>query len=332
VLVVDLPGSAGDRSSELRSTHWLVRDRAIAVLPTVASLRTLRDYVPAARRAAAVTVDKRLLAFADPDFAGTGRIPGRVPGIDSLTGAPIEQANAAPMAGSIGRGVDAEAPVSSLDALPPLYHTLEEARSIASLLDADPRTSLYVGPSASKAAVLALQTSGTLGRAQVVSFSTHAFLRDEFAGLTEPALALSKPATANAADDGLLRASEAAALSINADWVILSACNTAGGDAGGLSGLAKGFFAAGATSLLVSHWRVDDSATAWLVRETLRLYEGGAASFSAGTPDAGLNGVQPRGRRARAVQLAALEMLDDASHDHADPRYWAPFVVVGEPR
>lgn len=60
-------------------------------------------------------------------------------------------------------------------------------------------------------------------------------------------------------DDGLLTSSEIAMLKLNADWVVLSACNTAAAEKPGaeaLSGLARAFFYAGARALLVSHWPV----------------------------------------------------------------------------
>ena len=78
--------------------------------------------------------------------------------------------------------------------------------------------------------------------------------------LAEPALALTIPKELNDADDGLLTASEIAQLKLNADWVVLSACNTIAGDKPGaeaLSGLARAFFYAGARALLVSHWAVE---------------------------------------------------------------------------
>ena len=81
-------------------------------------------------------------------------------------------------------------------------------------------------------------------------------------GLGEPALALTLPEKPNTSDDGLLTASEVAELKLNADWVVLSACNTAAGDKPGaeaLSGLARSFFYAGAHALLVSHWDVGSS-------------------------------------------------------------------------
>ena len=74
-------------------------------------------------------------------------------------------------------------------------------------------------------------------------------------GVAEPSLALSVPAQPTDDDDGLLKASEVAQLKLNADWVVLSACNTIAGDKPGaeaLSGLARAFFYAGARALGVA--------------------------------------------------------------------------------
>src|SRR5437763_13049626 len=90
-------------------------------------------------------------------------------------------------------------------------------------------------------------------------------------GLAEPALVLTPPTVGTAEDDGLLTASEVALLKLNADWVVLSACNTAAGDKPGaeaLSGLARAFFYAGARALLVSHWSVDSQAATRLTTAT----------------------------------------------------------------
>ena len=84
---------------------------------------------------------------------------------------------------------------------------------------------------------------------KVLAFATHGLVAGEFAGLSEPALVLTPPETGSAFDDGLLTASEITQLKLDADWVILSACNTAAADgtpgAEGLSGLAKAFFYTG---------------------------------------------------------------------------------------
>jgi len=155
-----------------------------------------------------------------------------------------------------------------------------------------------------------------------VYFATHGLLPSDIALVStakpEPALALSKPASPSDLDDGLLQASEIAQLKLNADWVVLSACNTAaenkpGGEA--LSGLARAFFYAGARSLIVSHWQVDDAATARLMATTFKLHE-----------------EKPELSHAEVLQQAMLAMLDEAKSDaEAHPRFWAPFVVMGEP-
>ena len=81
---------------------------------------------------------------------------------------------------------------------------------------------------------------------RVLAFATHGLVSGELSGLGEPALVFTPPETGTEADDGLLTASEIATLKLDADWVILSACNTAAADgtpgAEGLSGMAKAFF------------------------------------------------------------------------------------------
>src|SRR6202040_2134268 len=153
-------------------------------------------------------------------------------------------------------------------------------------------------------------------------FATHGLVAgfvEKFAkAKAEPALALTIPDNPSDLDDGLLQASEIAQLKLNADWVVLSACNTAADDkpgAGALSGLARAFFYAGARSLIVSHWEVDDQVTAQLMINT----------FQASARDATLS-------HAEALRQAMLAIIDNAKSDaSANPQLWAPFVVVGEP-
>ena len=119
-------------------------------------------------------------------------------------------------------------------------------------------------------------------------------------------------------DDGLLTASEVATLKLDADWVILSACNTVAADgtggADGLSGLAKAFFHAGSRALLVSHWPVVSEAAVKLTTAMLK--------YAADHPEAG---------RAEALRYSMLALMeDDAKPQFAHPMFWAPFVVGGE--
>ena len=111
-----------------------------------------------------------------------------------------------------------------------------------------------------------LSEQGRLADYAILHFATHGALTGQVQGAAEPGLILTPPAAGTTdaraleRDDGYLSASEIAALKLDADWVILSACNTAGGsgeNAEALSGLARAFFYAGARALLVSHWEVD---------------------------------------------------------------------------
>jgi CHAT domain-containing protein len=106
-------------------------------------------------------------------------------------------------------------------------------------------------------------------------------------------------------------------LKLNADWVVLSACNTAAGDRPGaeaLSGLARAFFYAGARALLVSHWPVESAAA---VKLTTRTFAELAAD--------------PKVGRAEALRRAMQALMADASRPiNAHPAVWAPFMVVGE--
>ena len=111
---------------------------------------------------------------------------------------------------------------------------------------------------------------------------------------------LTLPKQPNETDDGLLTASEVAQLRLNADWVVLSACNTIAGDKPGaeaLSGLAR--FYAGARAILVSHWAVEATAAMRLTTSTFDIMKS-----------------DPTRGRAEALRRAMLAYLDDPS----DPR------------
>src|SRR5262249_38435140 len=158
--------------------------------------------------------------------------------------------------------------------LPALPGTATELRAVAQSLGVS-NDEIHLGREATETAV----KSAKLDQYQIVYFATHGLVADETAqvlGLAEPALALTIPDHLTDLDHGLLTASEAAELKLNADWVVLSACNTAAGDKPGaeaLSGLARAFFYAGAHALLVSHWPVADVAAARLTSDTFARLE-----------------------------------------------------------
>lgn len=126
----------------------------------------------------------------------------------------------------------------------------------------------------SERAVKTLSESGSLAAYRTVHFATHGCVAGEMHEGAEPGLILTPPPKATAEDDGYLTASEIAGLKLDADWVILSACNTGAGgaqEAEALSGLAQAFFYAGTRALLVSHWAVDSVATVNLITNTLKI-------------------------------------------------------------
>jgi CHAT domain-containing protein len=201
--------------------------------------------------------------------------------------------------------------------LPQLPGTRMEAQRVAAELKADP-ADIRLGLAATETAV----KQAKLDQYRIVYFATHGLVAGDLEAFAksraEPALALTMPDKPTDLDNGLLTASEIAQLKLDADWAVLSACNTAAEEKPGaeaLSGLARAFFYAGARSLVVSHWSVSDEATARLMIGTFRA-----------------SARDPKLSHAEALRQSMLAMIDGAKSDaDADPRLWAPFVVVGEP-
>ncbi|PYM46242.1 MAG: hypothetical protein DME16_15260 [Candidatus Rokuibacteriota bacterium] len=280
------PAPAGPpEKADYRQVPWLGKQVAISVLPALTSLKSLR----AAGRSKA---PQPFIGFGDPAFAGA---PGDTRSMATIASLCRE-----------GAAVDSEL----VRGLPRLRDTAGEIRQIAKTLKASD-SDVILGAQATEGKV----RSTDLSRFRVVAFATHGILPGELKCKSEPALALTPPATSTADEDGLLDAAEIAQLKLDADWVVLSACNTAAPDGklGGqsFSGLARAFFYAGARALLVSHWAVASQPTALL---TTSLFEAYGRDQSLG--------------RAAALRSAQLKLLGDPAMSH--PALWAPFVLVGD--
>lgn len=295
-LLITKPPAGNDGDAVvMQSTAWLLREHAIAVLPSVAALRLIREF----DRQRYGRPSEPLLAFTNPDFAGTGTSPDTVPEREKRLARNFRS-----------YFIDGALRLESLKAMPPLPDALEEGVALAKILKA-PVSSVLTRPSASKAELFKRNADGTLARTRILEFATHGLVAGAGDGAAEPALVL---AAGKTADDWILTASEASTLRINADWVLLSACNTASPDddgADGLSGLVRGFFYAGAPALLVSHWTVDDTAVQ-LVPNAITLRMKGLS-------------------RAEALRRASLAILDQPDHRKTNPYYWATFALVGDP-
>ncbi len=200
------------------------------------------------------------------------------------------------------RGADA----ARLAQLPPLPGSEREARSIAREFG-KVGARLFLGDQASEANL----ADPDVGRAELLLFATHGLVGGELEGLAEPALILSPPQDGQG--DGVLTASEIARLDLAADWVILTACDSAAGFEGGVaafSGLVSAFRFAGAGSVLATHWQVRDDVAAYVATEMLRHY-------------------RKHGDKARALQHAIRSVRRDSGLPGAgNPEIWAPFVLI----
>jgi CHAT domain-containing protein/tetratricopeptide (TPR) repeat protein len=302
LLVTEKPPAAlPEDLSGYRDAAWLIKRQAVSVLPSVASLKALRafghkDEAP-----------KPMVGFGDPVFspdvvATTITNPATMTAARSLTTSSYTDFWQ-------GIGIDR---AKLARALPPLPDTALELRAVAQKLGA-PMSDIHLGRDASETTVKRLP----LANYRIVYFATHGLVAGDIKGLGEPALALSIPAQPSALDDGLLTASEVAQLKLNADWVVLSACNTIAGDKPGaeaLSGLARAFFYAGARALLVSHWAVASNAATRLTTSTFDILK-----------------ADPSLGRAEALRHAMLAYMNDKAEPlNAYPAFWAPFEIVGE--
>ena len=200
--------------------------------------------------------------------------------------------------------------------LPPLPYAIRELTAARMLMGA-PASDTLLGAAFTSPGVLSLD----LRAVRVLHFATHALLPTDLRCQTEPAIVTSDLPGAPNAKAALLTSSDVTGMKLDADVVILSACNSGGPDGAtsgeSLSGLARAFFYAGARAMMVTHWSINDQVTALIIAGTLQRLKAG----------------DPQGL-AGAFQATQLAILADAGTklpvEIAHPFYWAPFALVGE--
>lgn len=200
--------------------------------------------------------------------------------------------------------------VSDLRTLAKLPAAKTEIESLSAAFS-DPQT--WLGEAASEQQLRELDLRGF----DVIAFATHGFTRADIRGQVYPSLLMAPPASAtNSANDGLLTTLEIGRLQLDADLVLLSACNTARSDgrpdAEAFSGLAQAFMVAGARSLLVSHWPVASGAASELSVQTVQDWKKGASLRD-------------------SLQASIQRLRTGASSDlEAHPFFWGPFVLAND--
>ena len=290
-----------------KSVPWLTREIAISQVPSVTALTSLRSAPPSS------TERRNFIGFGDPYFSSQQEKAAERQAKASMLatrGVPLNLRSAPKTTG-----------VSSaeLALLPRLADTSAELQEVGKAIGAEDGD-IYLHQQASVNKVMTTDMS----RTKVVMFATHGLVPGELNGLTQPALALSSPEVTGDKDDGLLTMDKVMTLKLDADWVVLSACNTASGEGAGseaVSGLGRAFFYAGAKALLVSNWPVDSVASRAMMTDLFRNQQ--------------RVGVTSKGELLRQ---AMLNQIDNGGvkeggkmrYSYAHPLFWAPFVVVGD--
>lgn len=297
-----------------RNVPWLARSHAVTTVPSTAALRTLRRLPPGK------TDRGELVAFGDPYFNKKQQAEAekddsnvQVADLGNVTrGVPLKRRSSPKL-----DGLDS----AEIGMLPRLPDTAEELKSIALALHSDPSKALNLGKEAAENNVKAMN----LSEFKILAFATHGLVPGELDGLTQPALALSSPAVTGDEGDGLLTMEEILGLKLNADWVVLSACNTgagAGAGAEAASGLGRAFFYAGTRALLVTNWSVHSQSARELVTDLFKRQAD-----------------DPKLARAEALRAAMMALADGpgfvgadgkTEFSYAHPLFWAPYSIIGD--
>jgi CHAT domain-containing protein len=298
--------------SSYRAVPWLARTHAVTMVPSASALRTLRRSPPGK------ATREPLIAFGDPVFnrEQATETPSTAVDVAEATvvsrGVPLKRRSSPQLDDKTS---------ASLAMLPRLPDTAEELKSISLALEADPAKALFLGKDANERKV----KSTDLSKFKIIAFATHGLVPGEIDGLTQSALALSAPDVAGVDGDGLLTMEEILGLRLDADWVVLSACNTgtgAGAGAEAASGLGRAFFYAGTRALLVTNWSVHSQSARELTSDLFRR-----------------QAADPKLTRGEALRQAMMGLVDGPGYQdeqgrtlftYAHPLFWAPYTIIGD--
>ena len=267
--------STGDRP------RYLLDDFPVAYLSSASMLKTLKDSRK--KRKAEITSKKlTLLAFGNPVFPGLE---------DALENPAEKEGKARSNSDDLGGRSYLKLMGGEFSALP---KTEREVLAIsATLRQKDPEgvCDLFLQEKALRSEIFALDESGSLDDCKYVVFATHAVLPREISSVLQPAIVLSR-----SPNGAYLTMSDIYGLKMNADLVVLSACNTGAGrrvPGEGIVGLTRAFMYAGASSAAVNLWAVESLSAEAINKNLFRYLSEG------NTP-------------AHALRLSKLKMLQEA--------------------
>jgi CHAT domain-containing protein len=290
-----LAGLAPGADPDYRKVAWLGARVDSALVLSAASFMQSRAFAPS-------RASKSFLGFADP------ATPSRT---DNRAYASVVRRSVS-LRTERDLGSICENTRLALLQMPALPDTADEVRQVGASIAGNQGEQIVAGQAFTDDGVKARKD---LSDYKILYFATHGLLPQPSACLPEPALMTS---VGLGDSDGLLDASEILDLKLDADLVVLSACDTGGGggdastsglQGGGeaLGGLTRAVIYAGGRSLIVSHWSVDSAAT-------VRLMTG---MFSAGAS-------------TKAGALTQAQVALQQSQQFSHPYYWAPFTIVGD--
>jgi CHAT domain-containing protein len=270
---------------------YLIRERSVSYVPSASVLAQLL----AARHVRGEAVrsgEKVFVGFGDPELGG------------EAARTPRSRADCGQVSASGGRR-GAEVAPTVLDRTQPLPAARDEVCRIAGLYGRE-QAVVYIGSDATEENV---KTNTLVRSAWNLHFATHGLLDENHPELSGLKLAHDAGST----EDGLLQVREIFNLELHADLVVLSACQSGLGkevSGEGLIGMTRAFLYAGAGSMVVSLWRVDDESTSDLMVSFYRS-------------------LQELGNKSEALRRAKLELIDRSPYSH--PYFWAPFILIGRP-
>jgi CHAT domain-containing protein len=279
-----LPEAADNKGG----VSWAIEQAAFVTMPSASSLVLTRST-------AASKAPRPMIAFADPSFDGT-----------------VGSADTPAKLVRRGMAVPAEfrsATKFDYRQLTRLPETLDEVKLIAAAIGADPAR-IISGSQATRSRAI----KEDLSAARVVVFATHGLALGDVPGFDSAGLALALEGSGF--DDSVLTVEDVANLRLNADLVLLSACNTgltSGVVGDTVSALARGFFVAGARSLMVTAWPVETESAKQLAVGTFQAMK------------------RPNTSQADALAITQRAMIEGKYGErYRHPFYWAPYFLIGD--